>query len=183
MQIESVILLLKLSAAPQMAFVQARDMLGDRVKATVSFRHDESLGSAGKALRAPRTGKTSPSRHFSNLSLNSGPKQNRWITAKGRFYFSAHPQIHTPKSRVRLRPPTSTQVSGECHLMSHQTKELAEEMEGNMLCLHFQWQKTVPTKLQPAVTASPLISVSSHAADSPTRIYGPLLYQSNIPLQ
>lgn len=42
-------MLLKLSAAPQMAFVRARDMLGDRVKATVSFRLGESLGPAGKS--------------------------------------------------------------------------------------------------------------------------------------
>ena len=49
-QIERVILLLKLSAAPQMAFVPARDMLRDRVKATESFRLGESQGSAGKAL-------------------------------------------------------------------------------------------------------------------------------------
>lgn len=49
-QIERVILLLQLSAAPQMAFVWARDMLGDRVKATGSFSLGESLGSAGKAL-------------------------------------------------------------------------------------------------------------------------------------
>lgn len=55
MQIERVILLLKLSAAPQMAFVQARDMLGDRVKETESFRLGESLGSAGKALWARQT--------------------------------------------------------------------------------------------------------------------------------
>lgn len=56
-------------------------------------------------------------------------------------FTSQHTHKYThPKNRVRLRPPTSTQVSGESHLMSHQTKELAEEMEGNMLCLHFQWQ-------------------------------------------
>lgn len=35
-----------------MAFVRAGDKLGDRVKATVSFRLGESLGSAGKAQRA-----------------------------------------------------------------------------------------------------------------------------------
>lgn len=56
-QIERVILLLKLSAAPQMAFVQARDMFGDRVKATESFMLGESLGSAGKALWARLTEK------------------------------------------------------------------------------------------------------------------------------
>lgn len=49
-QIERVILLLKLSAAPQMAFVLARDILGDKVKVTESFRPVESLGTAGKAL-------------------------------------------------------------------------------------------------------------------------------------
>lgn len=61
-QIERVILLLKLSAAPQMAFVRARDMLGDRVRVTVSFRLGESLGSAGKALWGQRDweGKTLP---------------------------------------------------------------------------------------------------------------------------
>lgn len=48
-------MLLKLSAAPQMAFVLARDMLGDRVKATESFRLGESLCSAGKALWAIQT--------------------------------------------------------------------------------------------------------------------------------
>lgn len=48
-------MLLKLSAAPQMAFVPARDMLGDRVKATESFRLGESLCSAGKALWARQT--------------------------------------------------------------------------------------------------------------------------------
>lgn len=47
-------MLLKLSAAPQMAFVRARDMLGDRVRVTVSFRLGESLGSAGKALWGQR---------------------------------------------------------------------------------------------------------------------------------
>lgn len=56
-QIERVILLLKLSVAPQMAFVRARDMFGDRVKATESFRLGESLGSAGKALWARQTEK------------------------------------------------------------------------------------------------------------------------------
>lgn len=43
-------MLLKLSAAPQMAFVLARDILGDKVKVTESFRPVESLGTAGKAL-------------------------------------------------------------------------------------------------------------------------------------
>lgn len=50
-------MLLKLSAAPQMAFVRARDMLGDRVKVTEAFRLGESLGSAGKAPRARQTEK------------------------------------------------------------------------------------------------------------------------------
>lgn len=54
MQTERVILLLKLSAAPQMAFVQARDMVGDGVRVTVSFRLGETLGSAGKVLWGQR---------------------------------------------------------------------------------------------------------------------------------
>lgn len=55
MQTERVILLQKLSTAPQMAFVRARDMLGDRVNVTEAFRLGESLGSAGKALWARKT--------------------------------------------------------------------------------------------------------------------------------
>lgn len=40
-----------------MAFVQAGDMFGDRVKATESFRLGEALGSAGMALWARHTEK------------------------------------------------------------------------------------------------------------------------------
>ena len=50
MPLERVILLLKLRAAPQMAFVLAGDLLRDRVKAADSFKPGKSLGSAGKAL-------------------------------------------------------------------------------------------------------------------------------------
>lgn len=105
-QIERVILLLKLSAAPQMAFVQARDMLGDQVKATASFRLGESLCSAGKALWA-RQLNTLLSLHFSTLNLNSRPKQNRWIRAKEKLYFSAQPLMNTHEHQGFR---TSTQV-------------------------------------------------------------------------
>lgn len=48
--LERVILLLKLSAAPQMAIVLAKDLLRDKVKEAESFRPCRSLDSAGKAL-------------------------------------------------------------------------------------------------------------------------------------
>lgn len=55
--------------------------------------------------------------------------------------------------------------------MSHVTKELADEMEGSVLRLHFQWKPFLlgalfpGSRKQPAVTALPLISVSSLTAN------------------
>lgn len=126
--------MLKLSDAPQMAFVRAKDMFGDRVKATESFRLGESLGSAGKALWARQTLR---SRHFSTLNLNSGPKQNRWIRAKGR-HTSQHTHTHIQSEIKASEHPPKLRLSGSSHPMSHKTKELVEQMEGNVLRLHFQ---------------------------------------------
>lgn len=91
-QLERVILLLKPSAAPQMAFVLARDMLGDWVKAAESLTSGESLSSAGKTLRSKWAEKANRCL-FCLKSEQWTEKKNRWIRVKKNLHTL---QVYTP---------------------------------------------------------------------------------------
>ena len=139
--IERVILLLKLSAAPQMAFVLARDILRDRVNATEFLRLGESRRSAGKA---PRAKQTEEAKH---CRLGTFPpwtvERNKISGLKQRlFLFSILTNTHTHtyiRNEIKASGhPPKLRLSRA--FLSDVTEDKREEMEGNMLCLHFHWK-------------------------------------------
>ncbi len=136
-QTERVILLLKLSAAPQMAFVWARDMLGDRVKATVSFRLGESLSAAGKALPARKT--MTVRRRRPGIWTRTAD-WNKIGGLEQREDFTSSTQANTQSKIKASEYPPKLRLSGASHLMADQTKELGEEMKRKQAFLHFQWK-------------------------------------------
>lgn len=159
-----------------MAFVLARDMLRDRVKATESFRLGESLGSAGKAVWARQTEKAK------RCSLGTFPL---WFWTVGRnkiggleqredFTFSAYTQTRTAVYRVRLEAseqPPKLRLAGALHLMSHGAKR-EETEETCCVCISSRnlfsscaFPHRRGLRLQPGFAVSPLISISSHAAN------------------
>lgn len=149
-QIERVILLLKLSVAPQMAFVLAGDMLGDRVKAIEYFRLGESLCSAGKTqnekAKCCSLGTFLPRFWTVDWNQIDGLEQREDFTSQHTHkHTHTHTHPYTVHSEIKTseHPPT-LRLSEAFHLMSCKTNKWVEEMEENALCQHFQWKSYSP---------------------------------------